>query len=129
MCSSLSNFQVSKKCHLECPRFIDSQKQLCKGSHPISQKSAGPCLPAAPRLRRWDSFSFYQLAVIAFQLQPFSYLFFGGPKYPRINVPRSRSQNLVSHKKRVVFVFVFQKNQKNSSQGIHKLLNVDPEIL
>ena len=48
----------------------------------LFERSAGPCLPGPPRLRRWSALTFYQLAIIAFQAIRLCFYVFRGLKFP-----------------------------------------------
>ena len=98
--------------------FCSSATETCYNH----SKSAGHCLPGAPRLRRWSALSFYELAVIAFQAIRLFFYVFRGPKYPHDLPHQIHFSESGFSLKNVLFWSLCSrpKKQKNNSQGNNK---------
>ena len=105
-------------------------------------KSAGPCLPGAPRLRRWSALSFYQLAVTAFRAIKLCFYVFRGPKYPQDLPHQIHFSESVFSLKIALFSSLFsrpkksektapghQKNTKNRSRNSLKTISMNTRCL
>ena len=85
-------------------------------------RSAGPCLPRAPRLRISDTVRFSTVIDHAFSYQTSAVKLFTGPKMSWFSVATCRSLNPDPPRKLIHFPACLQgsKHQKNCSQGFKK---------
>ena len=124
----MQNLNVSKNKFRECRNSPNLEMQISNIQYfKISKKSqniksAGPCLPGAPRLREWSALSFYQLEVIAFQAIRLCFYAFRGHKYPHDLPHQIKGSGFLTTPKFASFSSLFPrlKNQKKTAPKASK---------